>query len=466
MYNHKTTKQNKTKSKNTQLYYSEYLIYNITKGYVCVNFPSRYSCVAREVLAEIIPSQAYDVHMLLCNTVGLLYNKQVQALGWSDENIKTLESLTWAHAVAAEEYYGLGICTENLEYSTHLSQDVKHHSSPDNYSCEVFERAIRTHKQQTHNAKGIEKTFAERENIRLFIRRYELKHGKLSSYFDGKKLHSVDLDKVNSAIYFHEPSLEAAKALLTDCHESANEHICHASANGVLVGKLRKKALQNHQKSDIKRHLQHLYPGEDIHVPSLTKYAKHVVRFNCNGTIVKFSIGDCCVVAGGPNPEEEWFMELTDIILIGAFHEKYFIFIDGMYFIPAFNHGRVVKHPWTETVQLVSHQYHRDSVQFTTQLMRKCILYPDPACKENPTFFLPIDFDGPPPKTVAVPVYPEESDHVKILGRGGQVWFAKIVSSDDQNHKANVRWFAESRRAGLYTLSSQEDIVPWKSRIC
>ena len=64
---------------------------------------------------------------------------------------------------------------------------------------------------------------------------------------------------------------------------------------------------------------------------------------------------------------------------------------------------------------------------------------------------------------MAVLVYPEESDHVKILGRGGQVWFAKIVSSDDQNHKANVRWFAESRRAGLYTLSSQEDIVPWRS---
>ena len=163
----------------------------------------------------------------------------------------------------------MGICTENLEYSTHLSQDVKRHSSPDNYSCEVYERAIRTHKQQTHNAKGIEKTFAERENIRLFIRRHELKYGRLSSYSDGKKLHSVDIDKVESGVYFRESSFEAAKALLTDCKESNNEHICCASENGVLLGKLRKQALQDNQQSDIKRHMQRLYPREDILVPNL-----------------------------------------------------------------------------------------------------------------------------------------------------------------------------------------------------
>ena len=198
-------------------------------------------------------------------------------------------------------------------------------------------------------------------------------------------------------------------------------------------------------------------------VPNLAKCARHVVKVNSNGTIMKFSVGDCCIVAGGPSLTEEWYMKLTNIILIGAFHDKYHIFIDGTYFIPAFNHGQVVKHPWTETVQLVPHQYHRDSIQLTTQLKRKCILYPESACKDNPNFYLPIDFDGAPPQAVTVPVYPKEDDQVKILGRGGQVWFARIVSSDDQNHRANVRWFAESRRAGLYTLSSQEDIVPWKS---
>ena len=82
---------------------------------------------------------------------------------------------------------------------------------------------------------------------------------------------------------------------------------------------------------------------------------------------------------------------------------------------------------------------------------------------QRQSVFLPIDFDGSPPKAVDVAVYPEEDDNVKVLGRGGQVWFARIISSDDQNHKASLKWFTETRLTGLYTLSNQEDIVPWRS---
>ena len=239
----------------------------------------------------------------------------------------------------------MDICKENLEYSTHLCEDAKRHSSPDNYSCEGFERAIRIPKQQTHNAKGIERTFAERENIRLFSRRHELKYGKLSSYSDGNKLHSVDLDKVQPAIFFREPSFEAAKALLIECSESANQHLCHASQNGVVIGKLQKKAIQDHQQGDIKRHPQKMHPGIDAIVPSLAQCAKHVVKVNCNGSIMKFSEGKICIVAGGPDLSEEWYLKITNIILIGPFMNKYHTFTDGTYYIPAFNRGRVVKHP-------------------------------------------------------------------------------------------------------------------------
>ena len=95
--------------------------------------------------------------------------------------------------------------------------------------------------------------------------------------------------------------------------------------------------------------------------------------------------------------------------------------------------------------------------------MTKCILYPGPAFKDNPTLYLPIDLDCSPPQAVDIPVDLEDDDYVKVLGRGGHVWFAKVVSSDNQICKANVKWFAESRHAGLYTLSSQQDIVPWRS---
>ena len=60
-------------------------------------------------------------------------------------------------------------------------------------------------------------------------------------------------------------------------------------------------------------------------------------------------------------------------------------------------------------------------------------------------------------------MYPEEGDNVKVQGRGGQVWFGRIICSDDEHHKANLKWFIESRHPGLYTLSCQEDTVAWRS---
>lgn len=91
--------------------------------------------------------------------------------------------------------------------------------------------------------------------------------------------------------FFHESSFKAAKALLNDCSDSGNEHICHAYQNGVLIGKLKKIAIQDPQQADNKRHLQRLHPGTDVIIPTLAQCAKHVVRVDCNGSIMKFSQG-------------------------------------------------------------------------------------------------------------------------------------------------------------------------------
>ena len=93
-------------------------------------------------------------------------------------------------------------------------------------------------------------------------------------------------------------------------------------------------------------------------------------------------------------------------------------------------------------MQLVPYQYRSVTVQFASQLKRKCLLYPEPASKDNPSFYFPIDFNGPPPKAVTVPVYP-----------GGQIWFGRIISSDNENRKSNLKWFTETH-SGIYTLST------------
>ena len=73
----------------------------------------------------------------------MLYNTQLQFTGWQNEHIKRLKKLLCpAHAIRGEECYGLEMCTENLEYSLHVAEDIRRHSSMDNYSCELYERAI------------------------------------------------------------------------------------------------------------------------------------------------------------------------------------------------------------------------------------------------------------------------------------------------------------------------------------
>lgn len=54
-----------------------------------------------------------------------------------------------------EELYGLSACTENLEYTMHLPEDIRCLSNPDNYWCYVYEHLVKYYKRQTTNQKNI-----------------------------------------------------------------------------------------------------------------------------------------------------------------------------------------------------------------------------------------------------------------------------------------------------------------------
>ena len=60
-----------------------------------------------------------------------------------------------------------------------MTSDIYRHSSPDNYSCDLYEQAIQTIKCQKHNSRSIEPTYVEREAIKEIIQCYELQHESL-----------------------------------------------------------------------------------------------------------------------------------------------------------------------------------------------------------------------------------------------------------------------------------------------
>ena len=79
-------------------------------------------------------------------------------------------------------------------------------------------------------------------------------------------------------------------------------------------------------------------------------------------------------------------------------------------------------------MQLVPYRYRSDTVQFASQLKRKCLICPEPVSNDNPSFSFPIDFDGSLPKAVTVPVYPEEGDESKFWAEEDRFGLQRIIS--------------------------------------
>ena len=422
----------------------------------------RFSSVAKEVLAHRIPSKAYDCYMLLCDSVQMLYSPQLQATGWQDHHIARLEKLLWSHAIRAEEFYGLHMCTKNLEYSVHVAEDIRRHSSMDNYSCELYERAILKHKAQKHNAKGLEKTFAVRENMRNFLDDYQERNGPLSQYGINDKKYQFDLQEITLPIMLQESSFGAAKSLIQDMLQLPNPspEVQHAVSYGVPVGRMDRMVFSDAIIADIIRFFRRFgLPVEDI--PNVLKSITHLAIRDVVGNIEKVSRGTVCKIGSA---DEDWIMEVSDIFHIGPVDCKHFIFVNGKYFIPTLNNGNVIHHTWTQTPQLIPRGYVRDSVQPTCYIKRKVMMYPDPSNLDNPSFYLCIDFKNPElVKEVTVPVYPQQNETVCILGEDNEDWFGLVQQVDNEARTAVVKWYTETRRPGVWVLMNQEDQVYFAS---
>ena len=367
----------------------------------------------------------------------------------------------WTHAIKAEEYYGLSICTENLEYSVHIADDINRHSSPDNYSCELFERAIRIHKQQTHNSKGIEASFALRESMRQFINLYTARNGPLSNYGINTPRYQFDMDTLqqpNAAIFLHERSFDAAVALIKDLEERRDDNRVNVSLKvGVAVGKIQEKEHHPDLVQDVRRHLG-AAPNEYIIIKAMSS----LVKRNSIGDFTKFTKGDTCILAGGINLEEEWYVEIAELLKVNSANGQH-VLVNGTYYVPGFENRQVALHEWTHTVKLLPRQYARMSVQPAKNILRKIILYPEPLNIEDPEFHLPADFDNlNVMQNLVVPVWPVVQDDLSVQGHGNQVWFCKVIEADNDQRRIIVRWFQE-RRPGVWSLTNQQDMINFQS---
>ena len=120
---------------------------------------SKFIQVAPVVLRDLVPHKAYTCFCLLSEIHNLVFSKRLRIEGWNEDHRIYFKQLLWSHAILYEELYGIKACTENVEYSLHMPEDVNRHSTLDNYWCYLYERQVKYYKQQTSNMKSLCKTF-------------------------------------------------------------------------------------------------------------------------------------------------------------------------------------------------------------------------------------------------------------------------------------------------------------------
>lgn len=120
--------------------------------------------------------------------------------GWTVEMIETFQKLCWRYCILIEETYDVSECLMTLHSLIHLPEDIARFSSPDNFWCFQFERAVGRYVKQSSNNKGIEKTFARKESQREFIKAWSHQNKQLK--IASSKTGRYDQQKVGISIIF------------------------------------------------------------------------------------------------------------------------------------------------------------------------------------------------------------------------------------------------------------------------
>ena len=120
------------------------------------------------VLGGILPDDEYHVWILVVRITEMIF--QIGRSGWSDDDIQLLKQLILRHNTLTEEVEGLKSCVVTLHNLIHYPEEIKRFSSPDNYWCYTFERAVHGYVVRSSNNRNMELSFSNSECLREFLK--------------------------------------------------------------------------------------------------------------------------------------------------------------------------------------------------------------------------------------------------------------------------------------------------------
>ena len=120
------------------------------------------------IFGGILPDKYYHTWVLIVRITELVFS--CGRSGFTRDTLQLLYNLIWRHKILTEEVEGGQSCVISVHNLLHLPEDIERFSSPDNYWCFVFERAVHTYVERSSNKKNLEATFAKAESRRELLK--------------------------------------------------------------------------------------------------------------------------------------------------------------------------------------------------------------------------------------------------------------------------------------------------------
>ncbi|XP_019864427.1 PREDICTED: uncharacterized protein LOC109593768 [Amphimedon queenslandica] len=390
------------------------------------------------VLGGKLPDEHYKVWILIVRIVEMTFN--TERSGWSEDSLKLLQHLIWRHNILTEETQGLHSCVVSLHNLVHLPDDIMRFSSPDNFWCFVFERAVHTYIERSSNKKNLELTFAKAESRREFL----------------KFLTSEENERIIPPVItlnkpYHASSIEQAK--LFKLHEVHDP---------VLVGGIKYVALSANE-------IQSILPSNTSHGADYLAMSCRSVLFlfqGINGTLYRTS--EYVIVHSNCDNR-------GNVIRVIGFYsitvdDKCYVFVKGEHY-PYPQNNPIHIYSSNPYVIPSSHIMYFPA----HDIISKVMLFPDPDNITSPSKFIVINFmrhQLPITESdVIIPVLPEKGDMVLVVGENNEIWHACIQSVNDRSRNCTALFYVyvqgtSPRRYTRESFSrSSKELIAWDSII-
>ena len=143
--------------------------------------------VSEVLLHDCIHEKLFGFWQCLCRMVELVFGEGRS--GWTEELSRVFHNLAHRHNILLEEALGRQECRITLHNLCHVKEGVRRFSSPYNYWCYVFERAVSEYVNTPNNCRNLEYTLSEKKARREFLKfniSHQESHSSLTELCESK----------------------------------------------------------------------------------------------------------------------------------------------------------------------------------------------------------------------------------------------------------------------------------------